>query len=342
MVILMDAALFRTEEYRTDCAAQLRLLHDIEPEVAHLLQAHRARRQPWYSHDILPWGIGRDYRQEPWREADACLPRAVRMALEVSLLTEDNLPSYHAGLLRVLGAEGIWGEWVRHWTAEEGLHAIALRDYVLLSRNLDPRALEDARIQQVQVGFSSPIHDPISALVYTTIQELATRVAYRNTSKAAAAHDPIAQDLLDHIAQDENLHFIFYRRAVTLLLERAPNTVLGIIRHQLSHFQMPGWSMSGFRKKAAVIAAAGIYGEREHREQVLEPLIHQWRIAMLQGLSAAGERDQAHVLQLPALRKNQKKWAAPRAGAGGGHAVDGDQHSRRWQTGRNVVACEEE
>jgi len=304
--MVMDPVPFCTEEYRADCAAQLQLLRDIEPEIAHLLQAHRARRQPWYPHEILPWGRGRDYRQEPWREADTCLPQAVRMALEVSLLTEDNLPSYHAGLIRVLGAEGVWGEWVRHWTAEEGLHAIALRDYVLLSRNLNPRTLEDARMQQVKVGFSSPIHDPISALVYTTIQELATRVVYRNTSKAAAAHDPIAQDLLDHIAQDENLHFIFYRRAVTLLLECAPNTVIGLIRHQLSHFQMPGWGMRGFRKKATVIAAAGIYGKREHCEQVLEPLIQQWRIATLHGLSAAGERDQELVLRLPALLKNRK------------------------------------
>lgn len=306
MVSLMDAAPFHTEEYRADCAAQLRLLRNIEPEIAHLLQAHQARRQPWYPHEILPWGMGRDYRQEPWREADACLPRAVRMALEVSLLTEDNLPSYHAGLTRVLGAEGVWGEWVRHWTAEEGLHAIALRDYALLSRNLDPHALEDARMQQVATGFSSPIHDPISALVYTTIQELATRVAYRNTSKASAEHDPIVQDLLDHIAQDENLHFVFYRRAVTLLLERAPDIVLGIICHQLSSFQMPGWGMRGFRKKAAVIAAAGIYGVREHREQVVEPLIQQWGLATLHGLSAAGERDQELVLRLPALLKNQK------------------------------------
>lgn len=304
--MLMDVTPFPTEKYGADYAAQLRLLRDIEPEVAHLLRAHKVLRQPWYPHEILPWGTGRDYRQEPWREADACLPRAVRTALEVSLLTEDNLPSYHAGLMRVLGADGVWGEWVRHWTAEEGLHAIALRDYVLLSRNLDPRALEDARMQQVATGFSSPIHDPISALVYTTIQELATRVAYRNTSKAAAAHDPIVQDMLDHIAQDENLHFIFYRRTVTLLLERAPNTVLSIIRHQLSHFRMPGWGMTGFRKKAAVIAAAGIYGKREHCEQVLEPLIRQWRIATLRGLNAAGERDQELVLQLPALLKNQK------------------------------------
>ena len=41
---------------------------------------------------------------------------------------------------------GAFAEWTNLWTAEEGQHAIALRSYLLTSRNADPRALEDDRM----------------------------------------------------------------------------------------------------------------------------------------------------------------------------------------------------
>jgi acyl-[acyl-carrier-protein] desaturase len=37
----------------------------------------------------------------------------------VNLLTEDNLPSYHAVLAKIMGRDGAWGQWVGRWTAEE-------------------------------------------------------------------------------------------------------------------------------------------------------------------------------------------------------------------------------
>ncbi len=49
----------------------------------------------------------------------------------VNLLTEDNLPSLSPGDRRPgSGRDGAWGTWVGQWTAEEGRHGIALRDYL--------------------------------------------------------------------------------------------------------------------------------------------------------------------------------------------------------------------
>ena len=34
--------------------------------------------------------------------------------------------------------DGAWVNWVGRWTAEEGRHAIVLRDYLTVTRNIDP------------------------------------------------------------------------------------------------------------------------------------------------------------------------------------------------------------
>ena len=59
------------------------------------------------------------------------------------------------------------------------------------------------------------------SIVYVTFQELATRVSHRNTGKAC--NEPIADQLLAKISQDENLHMIFYRDVTEAGLEIAPN-----------------------------------------------------------------------------------------------------------------------
>ena len=63
-----------------------------------------------------------------------------RTALIVNLLTEDNLPSYHHEIATLFGRDGAWGTWVHRWTAEEGRHGIAIRDYLLTTRAVDPVA----------------------------------------------------------------------------------------------------------------------------------------------------------------------------------------------------------
>ena len=62
-------------------------------------------------------------------------------------------------------------------TAEEGQHAIALRSYLLTSRNCDPVALEQDRMATMRAGHLSGHSDPAALFVYTSAQELATRVS---------------------------------------------------------------------------------------------------------------------------------------------------------------------
>ena len=71
-----------------------------------------------------------------------------------NLVTEDNLPSYHREIAMNFGMDGAWGQWVNRWTAEENRHGIALRDYLVVTRAVDPVELEMLRLEVVNRGFS--------------------------------------------------------------------------------------------------------------------------------------------------------------------------------------------
>ena len=112
----------------------------------------------------------------------------------VNLLTEDNLPSYHREIATRFGRDGAWGQWVGRWTAEEGRHGIALRDYLVVTRGVDPVELEDLRIAHMTAGYDSGDKTVLQTVAYVSFQELATRVSHRNTGKATGC--PLAEQLL--------------------------------------------------------------------------------------------------------------------------------------------------
>ena len=136
------------------------LLDTVTPTVQQLMDEHKERREHWYFHDYVPWEQGRNYRNEPWEESQANLSPEVRTSLVLNLLTEDNLPYYHAEIEKHLPDNEIFRTWNGLWTAEEGQHAIAIRSYLLTSRNCDPKELEDDRYVTMERGYHGEFADP--------------------------------------------------------------------------------------------------------------------------------------------------------------------------------------
>jgi acyl-[acyl-carrier-protein] desaturase len=206
----------------------------------------------------------------------------------VGLLTEDNLPSYHRLIHGMFGkGDGAWINWVGRWTAEEGRHAIVLRDYLTVTRNIDPVLLERGRMTQLQQGYDHDSPSTLRGLAYVAFQELATRISHRNTGRYS--DDPVADRIMVRIAADENLHMVFYRDILGAALKVQPSAAVRAIVDEVLAFEMPGAGIPGFLRKAAQIAKAGIYDLRVHRDEVLLPIIRHWRIFELEGLDAAAE-----------------------------------------------------
>jgi acyl-[acyl-carrier-protein] desaturase len=265
------------------------LLAELEPTVAGLLDRHLTQAKEWFPHQLVPWGRGRDF--EPgweWSPAEATLPPEVRSSLFVNLLTEDNLPYYFRTIEAMFGRDSAWGEWSRRWTAEEGRHSIVIRDYLTVTRQIDPVALERARMAQVTCGQVPEPDLPHDGLVYVSLQELATRIAHHNTGKLL--DDPVGYEVMKRVASDENRHHLFYRDASAAAIELDPSGMVLAIERQVRCFEMPGTGIVDFEQHARAIARAGIYDFQIHHDQILAPVVlRQWGVEGLTGLTDEAE-----------------------------------------------------
>src|ERR1700732_1758023 len=273
------------------------------------MNRHLSVHKPWNPHDYIPWSDGKNFYAlggQDWEPGQSVLSDVAQVAMVQNLMTEDNLPSYHREIAMSFGVDGAWGQWVNRWTAEENRHGIALRDYLVVTRAIDPVELERLRVEQMTRGFSPGQNQQIDAymfaeslfdsVIYVTFQELATRVSHRNTGKAC--NEAIADQLLHRVSADENLHMIFYRDVSEAGLEIAPNQAMKSLHRVLRNFTMPGYTVPEFRRKAVIIAVGGTHDPRIHLDDVVMPVLKKWRIFEREDFTgeAASMRDDLALL----------------------------------------------
>jgi acyl-[acyl-carrier-protein] desaturase len=164
--------------------------------------------------------------------------------------------------------------------------------------------LEDGRMAQMSGGIVPEPSTAVDGFVYVALQELATRIAHRNTGSALRAclgDHPVGKagyDLINRVAADENFHYLFYRDLASAALAMAPSLVVPAIERQVREFEMPGTGIPGFKEHAALIARAGLYNMRQHHDQILEPVVlNCWKVATVEGLDAAAEASREALLR---------------------------------------------
>ena len=290
-----------------------RLLAELEPVAEELLNRHDKAAKEWFPHDYIPYSMGRDFDNDPWTPDQSRLSGVAQTAFEVNLLTEDNLPSYHREIYDMFAhGDGPWINWVHRWTAEEGRHSIVLRDYLVVTRSMDPVELERGRMQQVMTGYDKDEKNTLRGMAYVAFQELATRISHRNTGRYS--QDPVADKIMVRIATDENLHMIFYRDMLSAALAADPSAGVKAIAAEVMGFEMPGAGMRDFNTKAIAIAKAGIYDLRVHHDEVVWPLLRHWDFFAIQGLDAEAEQLRQQTSEyLTALDAMAAKYDAKRA-----------------------------
>ena len=255
-----------------------RLLLDLESAVVENFERHISMAKEWMPHEYVPWSLGRDYADlggADWDPEQSRLSAVARTALEVNLLTEDNLPSYHREIERAFGRDRAWGTWVHRWTAEEARHAYCIRDYLLVTRGVDPVELERARMEVMSTGYDSnekPVLQGARVRIVPGARHPDLASQYRPLRRR-----PDRERLLARVSTDENLHMVFYRNLVTAALEVAPGPTMRAITDEVVGFEMPGAVIPGFTRKAAQIAQAGIYDLRVHHDEIW-PLLRHWGV----------------------------------------------------------------
>jgi acyl-[acyl-carrier-protein] desaturase len=150
-------------------------------------------------------------------------------------------------------------------------------------------------MHQVSTGITPEPESPADGLAYVALQELATRIAHRNTGKLL--DDRLGYEVMARVASDENLHFLFYRDLVTAALEVDPSATVIALERQVRDFEMPGTGIANFADHASAIAKAGIYDLQLHHEQILVPVVlRHWGVESLEGLTPEAEAARAKLV----------------------------------------------
>ncbi|MCB0944542.1 MAG: acyl-ACP desaturase, partial [Mycobacterium sp.] len=203
---------------------------ELEPVVADNLARYLETANEWYAHDFVPFDQGENFAflgGKDWDASQVTLPSDVVDALEVLLVTKDNLAGYHRELVEHFILENKWGRWLGRWTAEENLHAIAIREYLVVTRNFDPAANEDVRVAHVMRGYRGDNFTQIETLVFMALYERAHAVYVRNLE--AKVTEPILKGLLGRIAADEERHEEFFHNLVAHCMEHHRESTIAAI-----------------------------------------------------------------------------------------------------------------
>ncbi|MFV0495390.1 acyl-ACP desaturase [Mycobacterium sp.] len=251
----------------------------LEPVVEANVDRHLSTEDIWFAHDFVPFDRGENFAflgGRDWDPSQAALPRQITDACEILLLLKDNLAAHHRELVEHFILEDYWGRWIGRWTAEEHLHAIALREYLVVTREVDPTANEQARVQHVMKGYRAESYSQVETLVHMAFVERCYAAFCGNL--AARIEEPILAGLVDRIARDEARHEEFFANLVTFLLEYSRDETIAAIAARAGELEVLGADIDTYQDKVANVAAAGIF-DQQQLQQAISERITAWGLA---------------------------------------------------------------
>ena len=252
---------------------------ELEPVVEENLTRHVATEEMWYAHDFVPFDKGENFAflgGTDWDESSVTLPKPVTDALEILLIVKDNLAGYHRELVEHFILDDKWGRWLGRWTAEEHLHAVALRNYLVVTREIDPSANEDVRVAHVMKGYRADQLSQIETLVFMSFLERAHAVFSRNLQ--AQITEPILASMVGRIAKDEERHEEFFANLIAHCLTTKRDETIAAIASRAAAFEPIGADIDAYADKVRVVAEAGIFDDAALRK-VLSDRIEAWGVA---------------------------------------------------------------
>jgi len=255
------------------------LILELEPVVQRELRRHIDSEDLWYAHDYVPFEQGENFAflgGKDWDPSQVTLPKVVTDALEILLINKDNLAGYHRELVFSFILEDKFGRWLGRWTAEEHLHAIALRNYLVVTREIDPAANEDVRVEHVMKGYRADTYSQIERLAFMAFFEREHAVFCRNLEAQIA--EPTLKALVGRIAKDEERHEEFFANLVEHLLTTNRDETIDAIAKRAAELDVVGGEIDAYADKVQHMAEAGIFGPEQLR-QVIADRITAWGVA---------------------------------------------------------------
>jgi acyl-[acyl-carrier protein] desaturase len=219
------------------------------------------------------WNIRTDI---PWDQCNPGIPPEIADVVQTFCMVELFLPDYLAKQLpQVRNSKGrAW--MLANWGYEESKHSMVLNDWLLKAGHRTEEQLQDMEQGVFEKEWGLRYDDPLASVVYTMVQEVATRVNYRNLRKAAGGRCPALDRLLELIQIDEAAHGHFFRSLVQIYLDEDRAATLERIRLVFNTFAMPANDLlADGRRRVAAIKALNIFDEQVFYGEVVVPLLNQ-------------------------------------------------------------------
>ncbi|MEV0245146.1 acyl-ACP desaturase [Nocardia sp. NPDC050712] len=279
------------------------LLEALSGEVELELHRHIELADGWQPHEYVPFDDGRNFGflgGIDWEPEQSELGEIAKLALTVSVLIADNLPSYHREIGKYLRI-GPWWRWVGRWTAEENRHEIMLRNYLMVTRAVDPIELERLRMAHMTNGFRRPALHLLDVLANCAFEETASAVRHRNI--AALGENAMVTAMAERIAIDDEMQASFFAHLVDAAFAHAPDQTMRAIADRVADFTVPTVALPDGRTSDELLAEAGIYEPAKQDELIFAPLLRRWNFFERTDIGAEGEAARAELahLRAPAL-----------------------------------------
>jgi len=237
-----------------------RQFYDLYLEYFHKAEAHRR------------WNLLEDV---PWDQIGTNPDPAIAQVVQGFMAVELFLPDYTSKLLRVLRASRGRAWFTANWGYEESKHSLALEMWLTRSGSLTVEQLcaFEERLQECE--WQLTYDNPMEMMIYTTFQEFATSVNYRNLKKhALQAGDKALETLLTYLARDEVGHFEFFKNGVHLFMQQDRDLVLEKLNDIIRAFRMPSQELiPGWEFTDRIVRNLGIFDDRIYMRDVVRPVL---------------------------------------------------------------------
>jgi acyl-[acyl-carrier-protein] desaturase len=223
------------------------------------------RKRRWNVRDDIPWG-----------DCNPDLDPVIADVVQTFCMVELFLPDYLSKQLPQVRANKGRAMMLANWGYEESKHSMVLNDWMLKGGHRTENQIAEMETGVFEREWSLKYNDPLATVVYTMVQEVATRVNYRNLRKVAAGRCPALDQVLEFVQIDEAAHGHFFRQVVSIYLEEHRAETLERIRMVLNTFSMPAdHLLADGRRRVAAIKALGLFDERVFYDEVATPLLAQ-------------------------------------------------------------------
>ncbi|WP_431031773.1 acyl-ACP desaturase [Streptomyces sp. P6-2-1] len=216
-----------------------------------------------------------------WTTADANrLSEGERSAVEFVTTIEDHLPGYFDMYDRYFPLDDrvdvptfVHNRELYHfsvrWAQEEDTHARVLKEYQLASGMAEPAPLRERLAVEGRKKFDLDYTHAVQFFTYPLIQEKATQLYYQRLRQTVG--DPLLQEILRRLSQDEARHFTFFADVVERYLRTGGDAVVEPVREVIAEFRMPlADTIRGYWRWALRIADVARYDHTEAYEYLIK------------------------------------------------------------------------